>query len=130
MTPKPTPQPTPKPTPKPTPTPTGPKLVQVDGTWNSCSAGGFCLGGTTLDLGPIDRLDDHAEADFDKDGTVETNLDEFTGLVGKHVSLQVERSALGLVVYVIDGHGYRNADGSFARSARLAPAEASATPTP
>jgi hypothetical protein len=127
--PKPAPKPTPKPTPKPSPTPSGPTLVNVSGTWQSCS-GGFCLGGTALDLGPQDRLGSQADSDFDKDGTVETNADEFTGLVGKHVSLQGQRTAGGLEVYVIDGHGFRNADGSFTRSARLAPSVASPTAAP
>ncbi len=56
---------------------------------------------------------------------METNGQEFAGLVGQHVNLQVERKGGDLVVYVIGGHGFRNADGSFARA--LA---ASAAPTP
>ena len=120
--PRPTPTPTPKPTPKPTPTPaptptkTGPALVRVDGTWNECGSN-FCLGGTTLDLGPAGARGDRADGDFDGDGTVATNAEEFTGLVGKHVNLQVERAGGGFVVYTIDGKGFRNADGSFARAA-------------
>ena len=67
-----------------------------------------------------------ANADFDADGTRETNADEFAGLAGKRVTLQVKRSGDTLVVYVINGGGFRNADGSFAR-----PASASLTaPTP
>jgi len=130
-TPKPTPKPTagltpkPKPSPTPTPTPRGPQLVPVDGAWNACG-GGFCLGTATLDLGPGNVHGDHADADFDGDGTVETNAEEFTGLVGQHVSLKVEHNG-GLVVYVIGGHGYRNADGSFAR---MVVASATAAPTP
>ena len=114
----PAPAPKPKPTPKPTPTPTptGPVLVQEDGTWNACGAS-FCLGGTALDLGSPSVLGNTADADFDGDGAVEHNADEFTGLVGKHVSLKVEHNQGGFVVYVIDGHGLRNADGSFARTA-------------
>jgi hypothetical protein len=55
---------------------------------------------------------------------VESNAEEFTGLVGKQVALRGERSAGTLVVYVIAGHGLRNADGSMARTF------ASATPSP
>ncbi len=111
---KPTPKPSPTPSPKPTP-PAGPKLVHVDGTWNDCG-GNFCLGGTPLDLGPAGQRGDRAEADFDGDGSVESNAEEFAGLVGRRVNLQVERAGGELVVYVIGGRGYRNADGSFARS--------------
>ena len=127
-TPKPAPQPTPKPvpTPRPTPkpTPTGPVLTTVVGTWTSCGTG-FCLGSTPLDLGGPDVAAARASADFDGDGTVETNGEEFTGLVGQHAALRVERKAGVLVVYVIGARGFRNADGSLARA--LA---ATATPTP
>jgi hypothetical protein len=75
---------------------------------------------------------DRAAADFDGDGTVGTNEEEFKGLVGKHLDLQVERNPGGFVVFTIDGAGFRNADGSFARSAAaslVAPSTAaSATP--
>jgi membrane-bound lytic murein transglycosylase B len=123
----PKPSATPKPAPaKATPTPSGPRIVPVDGTWNACGLG-FCLGTTGLDLGTAEQQGSRANADFDGDGTVETNTEEFTGLVGKHVTLQAERTMLGYVVYVIDGEGLRNADGSFAHSA---PAIASASATP
>jgi membrane-bound lytic murein transglycosylase B len=117
------PKPTPKPTPNPAPSTA--KLSQVDGTWQACGSG-FCLGTTALDLGPQNVMGDGADADFDGDGTVENNGQEFAGLVDQHVALQVVRSGGGYVVYVIGGHGYRNADGSFARAA-LVP---SAAPTP
>lgn len=126
-TPTPTPKPVPKPTPKPTPAPAGPALVTVNGTWNAC-ADSFCLGATPLDLGPIGVQGDRAHDDFDGNGTVGTNLEEFTGLVGKPVGLQVERKAGGLVVYVIGDAGYRNADGSFARpTTAVAPGAAGGT---
>lgn len=119
--------PKPQPTPKPTSGPTGPTLVALSGTWNAC-AGGFCLGSTPLDLGPAGVLADHAHADFDGDGTVRTNLEELTGLVGKRVDLQVARTPGGVVVYVIGNDGYRNADGSFARVvAAVAPTGAAST---
>ena len=121
-TPKPTPQPAPKP--KPAPTPASPALVAVDGTWNACGAG-FCLGSTSLDLGSAGLRGSVASADFDSDGATESNQDEFTGLVGQHVSLKVERHQDQYVVYLLDGAGFRNADGSFART--VAPAAASDT---
>ncbi len=130
--PKPAPRPSPKPTPKPTPTPSpaptpaAPKLDRVDGTWQACG-NSFCLGGTNLDLGPQNALNDKASSDFDNDGTVESNAQEFAGLVGQQVSLQVVRAGGNLVVYVIGSDGFRNADGSFARTL-AATAEATTAP--
>jgi membrane-bound lytic murein transglycosylase B len=128
--PKPAPKPTPKPSPQPgpttKPTPAGPALVQVDGTWTACGPG-YCLGANLLDLGPANAGGSRADADYDRDGAVETNAEEFAGLAGKHVVLQVERRPGGLSVYLIDGHGYRNADGSLARTTAprvAAPSEA------
>jgi hypothetical protein len=112
--PAPAPKPTPPPRPTPKPTPTGPVLSTVNGTWASCVAG-FCLGSTPLDLGGADVMAARAGGDFDADGTVESNAEEFTGLVGKQVALRVERKPTAFVVYVIGTHGYRNADGSLAR---------------
>ena len=122
--PKPEPAPKPTPAPKPSPTPAGPRLDRVDGIWQACGPA-FCLGSTVLDLGPMNVWNDHAEADFDGDHATESNVQEFAGLVGKHVNLQVEKRGGAFVVYVIGGDGYRNADGSFAR-AQLA----GATPAP
>jgi membrane-bound lytic murein transglycosylase B len=117
------PTPTPKPTPKPTPT--SPKLTQVDGTWNACGPT-YCLGTTVLDLGAQSTANDAAAADFDGDGTVESNSQEFAGLVDQHVTLQVVKTGGGFQVFVIGGKGFRNADGSFARALV---ASASAAPT-
>jgi hypothetical protein len=100
---------------KPTPTPAPPAPATQGGTWTACGTS-FCLGTTALDLGPLPLRETRAEADFDGDGTVETNGLEFAGLSGQQVTLQVVRNAGGLVVYVINGHGFRNADGSFART--------------
>ncbi|MEO7352033.1 MAG: lytic transglycosylase domain-containing protein [Marmoricola sp.] len=125
--PKPTPTPSPTPTPTPKPTPTGPKLVTVTGTWTACGAS-FCLGGTALDLGTASTLGDRASSDYDGDGSQESNADEFSGLVGKHATLQVERNVGGFVVYLINAKGYRNADGSFARAAAASMASPTATP--
>jgi hypothetical protein len=127
--PAPTPKPTPKPSPKPTPTPSGPRLSQVGGTWQACGPD-FCLGTTVLDLGPQNVSGDHARADFDGDGNVESNGQEFAGLVDKHVNLQVERKDGRFVVYVIGGDGFRNADGSFARAAAQGVASSAPSPSP
>ncbi len=45
---------------------------------------------------------------------MESNTLEFTGLAGKAVTLQVEKSEASWVVYVVNGLDYRFADGSFA----------------
>jgi membrane-bound lytic murein transglycosylase B len=124
----PKPQPTPQPTPKPSPEPSSPKLEQVDGTWQACGAT-YCLGGTHLDLGQQNAWGDRASADFDGDGAVENKDQEFAGLVDKHVNLQVVRSGGDFVVYVIGGDGFRNADGSFART-MLAAASPAPSPAP
>ena len=111
--------------PSPSPSPIGPRLVQVDGSWTACGAA-YCLGGTRLDLGPQNSWGNVADADLDGDGSREANAQEFAGLVDQHVNLQVERKGGDLVVYVIGGHGFRNADGSFARAlaANVAPTPA------
>lgn len=116
--PKPTPgptTPTPTPTPTPVPTPTAPDLRTVSGTWTACGPD-YCLDGAKLDLGPASIRGDRAAADFDGDGTVESDAEELAGLVGTHVSLRVAQGSGPLVVYVIGSHGYRNADASFARA--------------
>ena len=124
--PKPAPKPAPKPTPKPSPSPSpsAPKLTQADGTWKVCGHE-FCLDGTELDLGPHQMWGTKADADFDGDGNVELNGQEFMGLIGQHVTLQGVKGQGPFVVYLIGGHGFRNADGSYARAQ-----SASAEPTP
>ena len=77
-----------------------------------------------MDLGGANVWRARASGDFDGDGAVESNAEEFAGLVGQQVALRGERSAGTLVVYVIAAHGFRNADGSLARTL------ASATPSP
>ena len=113
--PKPAPKPKPTPKPSPSPSPSAPKLTQADGTWKVCGSQ-FCLDGTELDLGPHQIWATKADADFDGDGNVETNGQEFMGLVGQRVTLQGVQSQGPYVVYVIGGKGYRNADGSYARA--------------
>ena len=111
--PKPSPSPTPtkSPSPSPSPTPDGPVLVTLSGALAACD-GGWCVSGTTVGLGPASQRDADAAYDYDGNGTVGTNAEELDGLVGKNVTLQVEKGT-GLL-YVVNGKDYRFADGSFA----------------
>jgi hypothetical protein len=93
-----------------TSSPPAPQLVALTGVWDVCT-GGWCLDGTLLDLGPDTQLDAVAASDYDGNGTVDTNRQEFAGLAGKTLTVQVDQGTA--VVYVIDGHDYRNADGTF-----------------
>ena len=104
--PKPAPKPAPPASPKPSvkPAPSAPPAPKVErGTWTACGPG-FCLGGATLDLGPLGARGARARSDFDGDGVVGTNADEFAGLDGKQVELLVTRNAGGFVVHEIRGH--------------------------
>jgi hypothetical protein len=109
-TPKPSPSPTPKPSPSPSPTPSAPTLVALSGQLSACGTG-WCAGGKGLDLGPSGQLGAKAAHDYDGNGTVGTNIEEFTGLAGQQVTVQVDSGTT--TVYVFDGKPYRNADGSF-----------------
>jgi len=107
--------PTTSPTVSPTPDPTGqptatPVLVARTGTWDTCPSG-WCLDGTTLDLGTDTQYDATAAADYDGDGAVELVREEFAGLVGTIVTVQVASGTD--VVHTIRDLAYRNADGSF-----------------
>ena len=51
----------------------------------ACGHGVLPRRATSLDLGPQNGWGDRADADFDGDGTVETNAQEFAGLVDQHV---------------------------------------------
>ena len=85
-TPKPAPSPAPKPspapapTPKPAPDPAPPQPTELKGPLTQCD-GGYCLDGKPLDLGIVGNLAATAVGDFDKDGTVESNEGELTGLL-------------------------------------------------
>jgi hypothetical protein len=87
-------------------------LADLSGVLAPCT-GGWCVGGTVLDLGPASQLAAQAAFDYDGDGTVETNQAELEGLSGTTVTLLVGQGTTPAVVYAIGGHGYRNADGSF-----------------
>ncbi|HJR39610.1 MAG TPA: lytic murein transglycosylase [Nocardioidaceae bacterium] len=111
--PKPTPSPSPKPTPEPT-TPPAPQLSTLAGAFASCGTDTWCVGGTTLDLGPV-ALGAAAADDFDDSGTTGTNAEELAGLAGKEVTLLVEKPSTGVaVVYTINGMDYRFGDGTLA----------------
>jgi len=97
------------PSPSPSPSPS-PELQTLSGVWQACP-GGWCLDAAVLDLGPDSQLDAAAAADYDGNGVAGTNRDEFAGLAGRTVTVQVESGTL--VVHVIDNQPYRNADGSF-----------------
>lgn len=106
------PPPSQQPTQQPSPTPPPqPQLASATGPWTACGAT-WCVTGVPLDLGPADRYPLRAAEDFDADGTVETTQAELDGLVGRAVTVTVRRGTR--VVYLLDGLGYRNADGSFA----------------
>ncbi|MFP5252583.1 MAG: lytic murein transglycosylase [Actinomycetes bacterium] len=109
--PSPTPTPTKQPSPTPSPTADGPELVTLTGTLTACD-GGWCVGGTRLDLGPDAQGGADAAHDYDGDTVIETNAGELDGLVGRSVSVQVEKGSG--VLYVLQGKDYRFADGTFA----------------
>ncbi len=104
---KPAPKPTPKPTPTPTPTP-APEVGNFTGTLRALpNAAGYTLDLVTLDLG-TNRLDDTATADYDGDGTIETNRQELDGLVAAAAPVTLHGSKLGGVLTVdkISGLAY------------------------
>ena len=106
VTPKPSTKPTP-PAPTPTPTPT-PQVGSFTGTLRALpNAAGYTLDDLTLDLG-TGRLDDTAKADYDGDGTTETNRQELDGLVAVGAPVTVHGSKLGAVLTVdkIGGQAY------------------------
>jgi hypothetical protein len=84
----------------------------VSGELAACDDG-WCLDGTALDLGPAKQLANEAAADYDGNGSKDTNAEEFQGLEGEDVTLLVTTSSDSNVVYVVDGEDYRLADGSF-----------------
>jgi len=85
----------------------------MTGLLAGCGAG-WCVEGVTLDVGPAAQLGAIAAQDYDGDGVLETNTLELTGLTGTEVVLKVATDGAPAAVYVVNGLGYRNADGSFA----------------
>ncbi|MGZ4473704.1 MAG: lytic transglycosylase domain-containing protein [Nocardioidaceae bacterium] len=100
-TPKPSPSPSPTPSPKPSPKPSpSPSSTTITGLWTACG-GTWCDAGTALDLSLAGALSATAPADFDGDGTVETNAAEFQGLEGTTVTVVVDGSN---VVHELGGY--------------------------
>ena len=64
--------------------------------------GTYSLGGTPLDLSAV-GLGATATADFDQDGTVETNAQELDGMLGKSVTVVAVLTNGKLVVSKIVG---------------------------
>jgi hypothetical protein len=90
--PTPTPSDTPTPTETPTPDPTdspGPGLTELTGVLTQDDTGFWYVGDVPLDVGDDTWLATTAIADFDLDGTVETNADELTGLIDTEVVVDV-----------------------------------------
>jgi hypothetical protein len=73
----------------------------------SSSGSQWYLAGDSLDLGDASWLAASALADFDGDGTVESNGDELTGLVGTQVAVKVEPGTTPAVVDMLNGLPYR-----------------------
>ena len=80
----------PAPTPTPTPPPPPPPPTQFSGQLTACGQT-WCVGGEALDWGSAAKLSANANADFDGDGTVESNRDELTGLQGTSVVAHVQQ---------------------------------------
>ncbi|WP_343908200.1 lytic transglycosylase domain-containing protein [Nocardioides aquiterrae] len=94
--PAPTPDPTPTPTPTPDPTPEPGAPTELTGILQACGTEeepAWCVADaeqeTVLDVGDEDYLAADALADFDADGTVETNADELAGLADTEVTVTV-----------------------------------------
>ena len=77
-------------------------LLVVDGAWT--------VGGTLIDAGDEALLAATALHDLDGDGTVESNLDELTGLVeaGTEHTVEVSAGTEPAVIRVVDGLTYRD----------------------
>ncbi|MBI2244534.1 MAG: lytic transglycosylase domain-containing protein [Nocardioides sp.] len=81
--------------PDPTPDPTNPttelaETVELTGTLQACGTEdepAWCMDDTVLDVGDDDLLAATALADFDADGSVETNAEELAGLADTEVTV-------------------------------------------
>ncbi len=96
---------------------TAPATEELAGTLQACgdeTTPAWCVGDTVVDVGDTDYLAAAALADFDGDGTVETNAEELAGLEGTEVTFVVTAAkadevpqvlAIGDEDYVEDGVG-------------------------
>lgn len=99
-TPSPTPTPTDSGSPTPTPTPApqpAPESHSLSGrlTWRDDV---WSVGGTPVEAGTQAQQLREAAADHDRDGTIESNLDELTGLLDTNVVVEVDESGHLLMV--------------------------------
>ena len=101
-TPDPSPDPAPSATPAPDPTP---EPVEHTGVLTACGTG-WCLDQLSLDVGDATFLAATSSADFDADGTVESNSDELTGLAGTEVTLLVASDTPPARVLSVNGVAY------------------------
>lgn len=90
---------------------TVPTTAELAGTLQACgdpAAPAWCVDDTLVDLGDAAYLAAAALADFDGDGTVETNAEELSGLEGTEVAFDVTIAEDGAAprVLAIGGHDY------------------------
>ena len=84
--------------------------MELEGTWTVDDLGHY-LDGVALNLGLPAELALRASADFDGDGVVESNAEEFVGLDGEQVTLLADRQRTGRLVLVSLTTTTANADG-------------------
>jgi hypothetical protein len=87
----------------------GVELVAVSGTLEQCGTG-YCIGDEVIDFGPRWWLQiTESREDLDGDGAAETLALELAGLVGSHVTVEVERGRSGedADVHTVNGFSYR-----------------------
>ena len=106
-TPDPSPSGTPDPSPSGTPDPSpSSEPIQLTGVLSACGDGYWCLGESLRAVGDASVLASGASADFDGDGSVETNGEELSGLVGTEPLVFVVPDTSPAVVVSINGAGY------------------------
>lgn len=103
-----------------------PRLTTMSGTLERC-ADRFCMGSTVIDFGPAWYLTAaQVEYDFDRDGRLDTLAEEFSGLVGAHVTLETDGGTLDADVFTVNGLPYRSGDGELPPPRPQPPSEATA----
>lgn len=81
-------------------------LTTISGVLEPCG-GDYCLGDSVADFGQRSHLETTmSEVDFDGDGTIEALAEEVDGLVGQHVTLEVEPGRRAVHVDVVNGLGW------------------------
>jgi hypothetical protein len=74
--------------------------------WQSCEPH-YCLGEALLDLTLAGAPTQLAAEDYDEDGVVEANAEEFLGLVGTTVTVLVTTLPTGWSVLAVNGRELR-----------------------